>query len=208
MSRVVRLGPREIASSLAFQKLIFFNSWFSMAWWITTVVILLRKYMRGLAIVDPDEVRTIFMVLFMAFEPIRLLAGYYGNLREEVPLLLVLILLSIIPTLPACIYMLVAQYHMDSYQLAIQLPQLVFLLASIGCGSQALLRVHKFNQRQQATMKSLEGELQTTLWGTKPIVNMATAGPQQIAQSNRTAAGQLDGDREHSSTVPSKQGHS
>ena len=34
--------------------------------------------------VDPDEVRTIFMVLFMVFEPMRLLAGYYGNLREEV----------------------------------------------------------------------------------------------------------------------------
>lgn len=109
--------------------------------------------------VDPDEVRTIFMVLYMVFEPIRLLAGYYGNLREEVcykslarhievpwmrndvmqvPLLLVLILLSVIPTLPACIYMLAAQYHMDSYQLALQWPQLAFLLASIGFGSHAV----------------------------------------------------------------------
>lgn len=112
--------------------------------------------------VDPDAARTIFMVLFMVFEPLRLLAGYYGNLREEVrcnflatcghgdststtgrepvqvPLLLVLILLSVIPTLPACIYMLVAQYHMDSSQLALQLPQLAFLLASIGFGSHAV----------------------------------------------------------------------
>lgn len=42
------------------------------------------QYMTGLVMVDPDEVRTIFMVLFMVFEPIRLTAGYYGNLREEV----------------------------------------------------------------------------------------------------------------------------
>lgn len=40
--------------------------------------------MKGLIMMDPDEVRTIFMVLFMVFEPIRLVAGYYGNLREEV----------------------------------------------------------------------------------------------------------------------------
>lgn len=42
------------------------------------------QYMKGLIMVDPDAARTIFMVLFMVFEPLRLLAGYYGNLREEV----------------------------------------------------------------------------------------------------------------------------
>lgn len=40
--------------------------------------------MKGLTLVDPDEVRTIFLVLFMIFEPLRLTAGYYGNLKEQV----------------------------------------------------------------------------------------------------------------------------
>jgi hypothetical protein len=40
--------------------------------------------MKGLRVADPDEVRTIFIVLFMAFEPLRLTAGYYGNLKEQV----------------------------------------------------------------------------------------------------------------------------
>ena len=42
------------------------------------------QYMKGLSLVDPDEVRTIFLVLFMIFEPLRLTAGYYGNLKEQV----------------------------------------------------------------------------------------------------------------------------
>jgi hypothetical protein len=33
---------------------------------------------------DPDEVRTMFVVFFMVFEPLRLTAGYHGNLSEKV----------------------------------------------------------------------------------------------------------------------------
>jgi hypothetical protein len=105
------VAAREIASSEALQKTIFFNTWFSISWFICTIVILARKvgsidfprrvrsrtcaiemdhalksvqYMKGLSLVDPDEVRTIFLVLFMIFEPLRLTAGYYGNLKEQV----------------------------------------------------------------------------------------------------------------------------
>lgn len=42
------------------------------------------QYLTGLSIKDPDEVRTIFLVFFMVFEPLRLAAGYRGNLREQV----------------------------------------------------------------------------------------------------------------------------
>lgn len=42
------------------------------------------QYMIGLVVKDPDEVRTIFLVVFTACEPLRLYAGYTGNLAEKV----------------------------------------------------------------------------------------------------------------------------
>lgn len=36
-------AAREIASSVALQKTIFFNTWFSISWFICTIVILARK---------------------------------------------------------------------------------------------------------------------------------------------------------------------
>ena len=124
-------AARKIFSSVGFQKVIYFSSWCSAAWWLSTVSILLHRvrrglhciqisytkrrvhtphaalsfrmthrqtvapkhspiclwvlqYLRGLTIVDPDDIRTIFLVFFTVFEPLRLLAGYYGNLGEKV----------------------------------------------------------------------------------------------------------------------------
>lgn len=51
---------------------------------------------------------------------------------------MVLILLSVFPTMPACFYMLAAQSHLTSYQLALQVPQLAFLLASTVFGARAV----------------------------------------------------------------------
>jgi hypothetical protein len=42
------------------------------------------QYTKGLRVADPDEVRTIFLVFFTVFEPLRLLAAYQGNLLEKV----------------------------------------------------------------------------------------------------------------------------
>jgi len=33
---------------------------------------------------DPDVIRTIFIIFFMLGEPLRLAAGYWGNLQEQV----------------------------------------------------------------------------------------------------------------------------
>jgi hypothetical protein len=42
------------------------------------------QYTEGLRVADPDKVRTIFLVFFTVFEPLRLLAAYHGNLSEKV----------------------------------------------------------------------------------------------------------------------------
>lgn len=107
---------------MKYEPFLWFFSWFlnQFGLWLGTMAIYVRKYVAYY----------LHMVIV-----------YSSQLTQgpmQVPLLLVLILLSIIPTLPACVYMFVAQYHMDSYQLALQWPQLAFLLASIGFGSYAV----------------------------------------------------------------------
>lgn len=42
------------------------------------------QYWEALLIPDNDIVRTIFMILFLLAEPLRLAAGFYGNLHENV----------------------------------------------------------------------------------------------------------------------------
>jgi Predicted membrane protein len=52
------------------------------------------QYLVGLQVRDPDEVRTIFLVFWMIFEPLRLLAGFHGNLQEKVRVLTLLCMYS------------------------------------------------------------------------------------------------------------------
>ncbi len=42
------------------------------------------QYGDGLVVRDPDVVRTVLIVFWMAAEPVRLAAGFYGNLQENV----------------------------------------------------------------------------------------------------------------------------
>lgn len=42
------------------------------------------QFRQGLAIQDPDIVRTVLTIFWLLAEPVRLTAGYYGNLHENV----------------------------------------------------------------------------------------------------------------------------
>lgn len=42
------------------------------------------QYAVGLKMVDPDIGRTIVVIIWLIFEPVRLTAGFYGNLKENV----------------------------------------------------------------------------------------------------------------------------
>lgn len=44
----------------------------------------LVQYSKGIQISDPDVARTALTVFWMLAEPVRLAAGYYGNLKENV----------------------------------------------------------------------------------------------------------------------------
>lgn len=45
------------------------------------------QYLDGLMIRDPDDVRTVMLAFFIPSEPLRLLSGFAGNLKENVSLL-------------------------------------------------------------------------------------------------------------------------
>jgi hypothetical protein len=51
-------------------------------------VVLLRRfhlqYGKGFTLVDPDIARTVLCIFWMLAEPVRLAAGWYGNLQENV----------------------------------------------------------------------------------------------------------------------------
>jgi hypothetical protein len=48
------------------------------------VVFLHLQYGRGFELSDPDIARTVLCIFWMLAEPIRLVAGWYGNLQENV----------------------------------------------------------------------------------------------------------------------------
>ena len=42
------------------------------------------QYGKGFTLVDPDIARTVLCIFWMLAEPVRLAAGWYGNLQENV----------------------------------------------------------------------------------------------------------------------------
>jgi hypothetical protein len=42
------------------------------------------QYGNGFSLVDPDIARTVLCIFWMLAEPVRLAAGWYGNLQENV----------------------------------------------------------------------------------------------------------------------------
>ncbi len=76
----------RVASSVLLQQLLYLNVLFSPGWFTAFVVILARKYGQGVTLQDPDEVRIAMTIIWVITEPLRLLAGYTGNLRENVRL--------------------------------------------------------------------------------------------------------------------------
>lgn len=47
-------------------------------------VFVLVQYGHGFTLVDPDIARTVLCIFWLLAEPVRLAAGWYGNLQENV----------------------------------------------------------------------------------------------------------------------------
>mmetsp|Transcript_31749 Transcript_31749/g.90164 ORF Transcript_31749/g.90164 Transcript_31749/m.90164 type:complete len:170 (-) Transcript_31749:265-774(-) len=144
----MHLTHRRICSSLLLQQLVYYNIWYSMAWFVTKCILIGSRYVYGLRIVDPDEVRTVMIVFFIPSEPIRLLSGFAGNLQENVPLLGFFMVLTIFPSCPICLYLLFGQEWKTPIDTAIQIVMTAFLFLELAVGLYAIIRMIDSQRKQ------------------------------------------------------------
>lgn len=128
----------EILSSLPLQMLLYVNMYTYPVWVIITLTATLWK----LTYIHTGSFHQFLMLalwaVFVFVEPIRIMWGYHGNLRERVPQLAGHLLFSIFPIIPAIVFFMTFQNVIsDGFALPIEtalnilyglivLPQLVF----------------------------------------------------------------------------------
>ncbi|QDZ21139.1 putative membrane protein [Chloropicon primus] len=130
-----------VSSSLLLQQLLFYNYYLSPTWFVAVVFIIVYKYGEGLSVNDPDQIRTAVLFLWLLAEPVRLWTGYSGNLRENVPILLVFWLLTFFVSIPVSFYFSVAQMDIQPYDKGINIVVLVMLVLELGTGVHAALKI-------------------------------------------------------------------
>eukprot|EP00877_Chromochloris_zofingiensis_P002767 jgi/Chrzof1/12491/Cz06g36060.t1 len=125
--RLKALTNRRICSSLALQQLLYYNCYWSVAWFITFCVRIFMRYSKGIQISDPDVARTALTVFWMLAEPVRLAAGYYGNLKENVPWLVIFGVLTLAPQTAVCYYLMMVSYDLKPFDQALQVVMALFI---------------------------------------------------------------------------------
>ncbi|GBF91676.1 hypothetical protein Rsub_03980 [Raphidocelis subcapitata] len=147
-SQLRALSNRRLCSSLALQQLLYYNVFWSAAWLVTHFVRIALRFRVGLAISDPDIVRTVLTVFWALAEPVRLGAGYYGNLQENVPWLVIFAALTLAPQTAVCYYMMLAQWYLTPFDQALQVVTAALLHSEFLVVLYAMARMLRL-QRQQ-----------------------------------------------------------
>ena len=114
-----RMAHRAVASDVTLQMLISFNVYFSVCFWVATVVATFVK--TNGAREDFDEIRPVMICMYAVFEPARLYAGFAGNLQEQVPMLIGFVALSFCVALPLHFYFLAGQMGVVAFDKALNL---------------------------------------------------------------------------------------
>ncbi|WZN62026.1 putative membrane protein [Chloropicon roscoffensis] len=138
----------SVSSSLLLQQLLFYNYYLSPAWFFSVVFIIVYRYGSGLSVSDPDEIRTAVLFLWLLAEPVRLWTGYSGNLKENVPILLVFWLLTFFVSTPVSFYFSFAQMDIKPYDKGINITVLVMLLLELGTGVYAAAKIMRSQSRK------------------------------------------------------------
>lgn len=105
----------EIGSSLLLQMVMYFNVYFSLAWFLLQIYFVKWKLDKYDMATELQIFLPTYTFLWGVSETLRLLFGYVGNLREKVPHLLGFLLLSLVPHLPLTLYFVMFQPEMLSY---------------------------------------------------------------------------------------------
>jgi len=134
-----RMAHRAVASDVTLQMLISFNVYFSVCFWVATVVSTFIK--TNGAREDFDEIRPVMICMYAVFEPARLYAGFAGNLQEQVPMLIGFVALSFCVALPLHFYFLAGQMGAAAFDKALNLFAAVYVIAQVVAGVVAARKI-------------------------------------------------------------------
>ncbi|CAG9464275.1 unnamed protein product [Pedinophyceae sp. YPF-701] len=144
----LELPTTRVASSVILQQVLYYNISLFVTFIIAQIIILYQKYGSGVVLEDPDIARTILLSLYSAVEPGRLWLGYSGNLREDVPTLLVFQVFCIAPCFPFWIFMYIAQKTRTPLDEAIAAFFIAWHVLSFVLGARAIYKIMREQRRR------------------------------------------------------------
>ncbi|GAX74048.1 hypothetical protein CEUSTIGMA_g1498.t1 [Chlamydomonas eustigma] len=144
--RLRNLANRKICSSLFFQQLLYYQVVFDIGWITFWLAWLMSTYLVGLSYKDPKLGRQVVMVIWVIFEPIRMTAGWYGNLQENVPWLILFTIISLVPMQAQGLYMLITESN--PYTKSVQFAQIIMLELEMLYGVFVIFRMYRLQKEQ------------------------------------------------------------
>eukprot|EP00878_Enallax_costatus_P035329 GHUV01039358.1.p1 GENE.GHUV01039358.1~~GHUV01039358.1.p1 ORF type:complete len:105 (+),score=26.98 GHUV01039358.1:743-1057(+) len=84
----------------------------------------------------------------MIAEPIRLAAGWYGNLQENVPWLVIFMVLTLVPHTAVCYYLMLAAYDLGPFDKALQVAFALMIHVELLVAVRALVRMFKAQRKR------------------------------------------------------------
>ena len=122
------LAQVKVSSDPLFQQLLYYQVWLSLIYWCSYVYIMDYKTKLELAAAEERVTTIVIFTLWSVVEPIRLLAGYSGNLQEKVPSLLVFGVMTLFPQVFVYFFLGYAQTEVLQVEKALNLVCGAFLV--------------------------------------------------------------------------------
>jgi hypothetical protein len=120
-------GKTTQSSSLPLHVLLFYNSLFSVVYWVLMSFIISTKLLYKLK--DRTEVYIVSsFVLYTVGDVMRLPFALWGNQKEQVPALAASLLMSLFPTVPALLYLTFFQEKVFPFELIGGCVQFCFII--------------------------------------------------------------------------------
>ncbi|KAG1658422.1 hypothetical protein FOA52_009604 [Chlamydomonas sp. UWO 241] len=146
--RLRNLADRKITSNLFLQQLLYYGLIFDVGWILFWWIWLFATYWQGITYKDPDVVRTVGIILWLIFNPIRMFAGWYGNTQETLPWIILFCILTLLPLHVTIYYLMIAGYDGNSLTKSVQYCQAVLYDTQFVVGIYTCFRMYWLQKRQ------------------------------------------------------------
>lgn len=141
------IKQRTIKASIVLQSLIYFNSLFSLVFFLVQLVLSMYKSITFQRYKDNSAqyLDLGFFLLWAIVEPIRIYNGYFGNLNEKVSMISTFLLLTCMPQIIILIYLSVDLMAMP-FSIVSSIILVVFGAMEIGFGYFTLRKLFVHNR--------------------------------------------------------------